>query len=87
MDFFCILSALLFFFGNLLKLIYYRKERNRNEVTWEEYKTLDPAIIDIEWEFLSIQIYDNTTLRLGRVNDKNLVDPIGSTGQRALKIG
>lgn len=51
MDFFCILSALLFFFGNLLKLIYYRKERNRNEVTWEEYKTLDPAIIDIEWEF------------------------------------
>jgi hypothetical protein len=51
MDFTCILSALLFFVGNLLKLIYLGKESGRDAVSWLELKQLEPEFIQKEWEF------------------------------------
>lgn len=50
MDVTCILSALLFFVGNLLRLIYLGKEFNRG-FNWYKYKQLEPESIQSEWDF------------------------------------
>ena len=52
MDFICILAALLFFVGNLLKLIFFGKEFGREmdpTFDWTEYKQLYPEKILEEW--------------------------------------
>ncbi len=51
MDFACILSALLFFMGNLLKLIYFGKEMSR-DFSWSSYKKLEPETLENNWDFL-----------------------------------
>lgn len=50
MDITCLLSAILFWLANLLKLIYLGKER-RKAFNWEEYKQFDPDVIKEDWNF------------------------------------
>lgn len=50
MDISCIFAALLFFVGNLLRLIYLGNEFNRG-FNWYKYTQLDPESIQSEWEF------------------------------------
>lgn len=50
MDITCIVSALLFFTGNLLRLIFFGKERRR-DFSWEEFTELDVGTIKKEWKF------------------------------------
>ena len=50
MDITCILSALLFFIGNVLKIVYFVKEHNRR-MNWTYLKQLDTNYIQDEWEF------------------------------------
>jgi hypothetical protein len=51
MDISCVLSALLFFTGNLLLIIFYAKEANRSHFDYDTYVTLDPDYIQKEWDF------------------------------------
>ncbi len=50
MDFSCILAALLFFIGNVLKIVYFIKEHGRR-INWQSLKKLDPYYIQQEWQF------------------------------------
>mmetsp|Transcript_24136 Transcript_24136/g.51247 ORF Transcript_24136/g.51247 Transcript_24136/m.51247 type:complete len:301 (+) Transcript_24136:95-997(+) len=50
MDISCILCAILFFIGNLLKLIFFGKERNR-DFQWRKFTQLEPEAIQAEWDF------------------------------------
>lgn len=47
----CVLSAIFFFTGNLLMLIFYGKERGRDHFDRDTYMTLDPSYIQAEWDF------------------------------------
>ena len=49
MDFTCLLAALLFFTGNLILLVYYVNESNREHFQIELYKDLNPQQIKDEW--------------------------------------
>lgn len=47
----CLLAALFIFLGNVLLVVYYGLERNREH--WDQYKysQLDPAFILVDWEW------------------------------------
>ncbi len=49
MDITCILAALLFFIGNVLKIVYFVKEHSRHN--WTYLKQLDASYIQAEWQF------------------------------------
>jgi hypothetical protein len=51
MDISCILAAIFFFSGNLLLLIFYAKEAQRDHYDYDLYKTLNPDYLQLEWEF------------------------------------
>uniref|UniRef100_A0A7R9ZPH0 Uncharacterized protein n=1 Tax=Craspedostauros australis TaxID=1486917 RepID=A0A7R9ZPH0_9STRA len=51
MNFSCILAALLFFIGNLVIIIYYAIEYNREHYDYDEWKTLDPNYVKEEWQW------------------------------------
>mmetsp|Transcript_13664 Transcript_13664/g.39060 ORF Transcript_13664/g.39060 Transcript_13664/m.39060 type:complete len:293 (+) Transcript_13664:147-1025(+) len=47
----CVLAALLFFTGNLLLLIYYVQEDQRDHYDYTKYTSLDADYIEIEWNW------------------------------------
>jgi len=51
MEITCIVSALLFWIGNLLKIVYLYKERSRGAMNWFYLKELEPSYIQDEWNF------------------------------------
>ncbi len=51
MDFTCVLTALLFFTGNTIMLVFYVKESRKEHFDYETYLTLDPAYLQQEWKF------------------------------------
>jgi hypothetical protein len=51
MDLTALFSAILFFIGNLLIIIFYAIEAKRQHFDYDLYKELDPAYIEKEWKF------------------------------------
>mmetsp|Transcript_57641 Transcript_57641/g.86958 ORF Transcript_57641/g.86958 Transcript_57641/m.86958 type:complete len:332 (+) Transcript_57641:134-1129(+) len=49
-EFSCILAAVAFMAANVMKVIYFIKERNRS-FDWEKYTALDPDYLVEDWEF------------------------------------
>jgi hypothetical protein len=49
MDITCLVAALLFFTANLLQIIYYALEKNREHFDYESYFSLDTEFIKTEW--------------------------------------
>ena len=49
-DFSCLLAASTFTAANVMKIIYYIKERNR-EFDWEKYTQLDEEFLEQDWNF------------------------------------
>ncbi|KAL3902950.1 MAG: hypothetical protein SGARI_005598 [Bacillariaceae sp.] len=50
-NFMCVLSALLFMAGNALLITYYVREFNRPHFDYDTYVSLDPDMIQQEWDF------------------------------------
>ena len=51
MDLSCIIAALLLFTGNLILIIFYGLEKNRDSFDYEQQISLDPTVIEEEWEW------------------------------------
>ena len=50
-NFMCVLAALLFMAGNALLITYYVREFNRPHFDYDTYVSLDPDMIQQEWDF------------------------------------
>jgi len=46
-----VLAALFFIIGNVLTIVYYVQEYNRNHFDYEKYVNLDPGYLEEEWGF------------------------------------
>jgi hypothetical protein len=51
MEISCVLAALFFWIGNVVRIVFYAQENNRNQWDWDEYTTLSPDYLQSEWEF------------------------------------
>ncbi len=51
MEISCVIAALLFSTGNILRIVYYAQERKRPHWDWDAYLSLDPDYLETEWDY------------------------------------